>query len=598
LGTVDIRNLFHEHRPVIDFYPQRDNCCGIPLHVQKTRTKTKVATLAIGDFIARETVLCCPNCGSIYTSEELTKLIPTRCDFGYDVLVYVGKSIFIECRNDKEIIRDLFTRNVTISSSGIAYLAKKFIVYLAIAHRASSAKLKENMTRRGGYILHLDGTCEGDSPHLMSGLDGISEIVLDNIKLPSENGEQIIPFLVRIKKSFGNPLALVRDMGKGISKAIERVFGETVFDFICHFHFLRDIGKDLFDKENDVIRKRLKHHGIQGLLRKKALHLKKIIDTHTDLAGSLCKSLDEGKIEKEAFEQMPLAAAYTLIQWTLDGKNQGKGYGFPFDRPYLVFYQRLKTLHAHCEILREINLRNQWRDNKPVFKTYNLLRQTINDTTLRRTALQMQEKVAVFDKLRDAMRIAKPEQNKGLNDEGDDVDIKAIEKGVEEFRNWLINEDCYVNKDYHKMIKQIDNYWKKLFADPITVKTSQGEVIIQPQRTNNLLERFFRDIKRGYRKKNGINSMTKTLKAMLQDTPLVKNLENRNYLSVILDGKLNLEQRFSEIDAKIVREELKKSQKDSEKIPPKIKKIIKNPNLPEILTNLFIGQYKLANPTV
>jgi hypothetical protein len=36
------------------------------------------------------------------------------------------------------------------------------------------------MALRGGYILHLDGTCEGDSPHLMSALDSISDIVIDN----------------------------------------------------------------------------------------------------------------------------------------------------------------------------------------------------------------------------------------------------------------------------------------------------------------------------------------------------------------------------------------------------------------------------------
>ena len=46
------------------------------------------------------------------------------------------------------------------------------------------------------------------------------------------------------------------------------------------------------------------------------------------------------------------------------------------------------------------------------------------------------------------------------------------------------------------MIAQIDKYWDKLFADPITVNTPIGQVTIQPQRTNNLLERFFRDFKR------------------------------------------------------------------------------------------------------
>jgi len=45
------------------------------------------------------------------------------------------------------------------------------------------------MELRGGYILHLDGTCEADSPHLFSGLDGIAELVLDNVKLPSERAD-------------------------------------------------------------------------------------------------------------------------------------------------------------------------------------------------------------------------------------------------------------------------------------------------------------------------------------------------------------------------------------------------------------------------
>ncbi len=39
-----------------------------------------------------------------------------------------------------------------------------------------------------------------------------------------------------------------------------------------------DRRKDLFSKENDIIRKRLQHHGIQGLLRKKALQFKKMMD--------------------------------------------------------------------------------------------------------------------------------------------------------------------------------------------------------------------------------------------------------------------------------------------------------------------------------
>ena len=548
--------------------------------------------MTIGELCARETVLECPQCGGIYTSKKLAELVSPGCSHGYDVIVYAGISLFLNHRNEKEIKSALEKRGVSISLRGIAYLAKKFIVYLAIAHRQSNVRLKKAMKARGGYILHLDGTCEGDSPHLMSGLDGISELVLDNIKLPSEKAERIIPFLSGIKKTYGMPLALVHDMGKGILSAVKKVF-PGVKDFICHFHFLRDIGKDLFGKENDIIRNRLRHHGVQGQLRKKAIALKNGMDHHPGLTDALVASLGSGKIEEWAVEQAPEFAAYTLIQWTLDGKEQGDGYGFPFDRPYLFFYRRVQTLYAQCDKLQRIRLHNGLKDNKPFLKVCRLLQDTMSDRALHTAAGQLQKKAVVFDKLRKAMRITDPMQSRGINDDGEDIDIKTIEKGVKAFRHWLVNSNHYSkNRDYQKMVAQMDKYWEKLFADPIAVDTQQGKMTIQPQRTNNLLERFFRDIKRGYRKKSGSNAMSKTLKAMLADTPLVKNLENQEYLSILLNGKTRLEELFAEIDAKIVREEMRKTQDDSEKIPTKIRRIIKKPQLPQIIVKLFNNHLK------
>ncbi len=205
----------------------------------------------------------------------------------------------------------------------------------------------------------------------------------------------------------------------------------------------------------------------------------------------------------------------------------------------------------------------------------------------------MQEKMGVFDKLREAMRIAEPLQGHGLNDDGEDTDIKTIKRRVKEFRRWLVHEDRFKkNKDYRKMVEQIDRYWEKLFADPIVVNTPRGKIVIQPQRTNNILERFFRIIRYGYRKKSGNNSMSKTLKAMLAETPLVKNLLNPEYLQIILNGKATLEELFAEIDSKKIREEMKKAQQDSEKVPPEIRAIIKKPELPEIMLELFANQMK------
>ena len=112
---------------------------------------------------------------------------------------------------------------------------------------------------------------------------------------------------------------------------------------------------------------------------------------------------------------------------------------------------------------------------------------------------------------------------------------------------------------------------------------------IQPQRTNNILEQLFRDFKRRYRKKSGMNTLSRNLKAMLSDTPLIKNLENPEYLKIILDGKSSLEERFAEIEVQLVLKELSNLQHDSEKVSPKIKKIIKKPEMPDTLGALFVG---------
>ena len=86
------------------------------------------------------------------------------------------------------------------------------------------------------------------------------------------------------------------------------------------------------------------------------------------------------------------------------------------------------------------------------------------------------------------------------------------------------------------MIGQMDKCWDKLFADPVLVQTPTGPILVQPQRTNNIMERFFRDFRRDARRKSGTNSISRTLQSMIADTPLVKNLEKTQYLELLLNG--------------------------------------------------------------
>jgi len=588
--SVSPRAMFPD-LPTLGFEPGTNTCpnCAQRLTVVKTRTKP-VATLAIGRFQAHESMRGCKRCENpaTYRSDELLKLVPHRCNFGFDILVHVGISTFIDCRTETEIRLELQQSHVPISPTQITYLAKKFIVYLALAHAESRQSIRNFMNRQGGYILHLDATCDGDSPHLMTGLDGISEIVLENIKLPSEKADKIIPFLQDIKEFYGWPLALVHDMGAGILNAVAEVFPDTP-DYICHFHFLRDIGKDLLGKPYDKIRGRLKKHGIQGVLRKRALEFKQVIDSRPLLVDAFQESLKRKKLQGPGVGQMPVVTAYSLVLWALEGKKQGRGYGFPFDQPHLAFYERLGVIY---NILNQVNGAKSRKDRqayRPCVKIIRDLCTTMTDAGLARAAAQMRKKIAVFDKLREAMRIAHPDGHAGLNDDGEPIDTHTIESRVKKFHQWLSRKatSCKT-EDYQSMINQIEKYWDKLFADPIIVDTPHGTVNIQPQRTNNVLERFFRDVKRGYRRKTGTNCLTRTLKAMLAETPLVKNLQNEDYLELLLNGADSLEQRFAQIDANTVRQELLKSNSDQDMVSPWVRRLIKKKNFVQDLSAIFV----------
>jgi len=301
-------------------------------------------------------------------------------------------------------MRELAAKNIFISESEIGYLGRKFVIYLALAHRESREQLVHSMTKRGGYILHVDGTCEGDSPLLFCGLDGISEIVLDTIKIPSERKELLIPFFQRIKKQYGDPVALVHDMGVGILMAVEEVF-PGVADFICHFHFLRDIGKDLLLKDYQDIITCLRKHNVRGLLRQKARYLEIKIDQDSGVIADLKAGLDHGELTTACLERIPALSTYTLIHWVFESSSESRGYGFPFDRPHLEFYQRLKKVHRLLKSIMGIYLRDKAKDNRPFIQAQKLLEDVLGDKELNESAATMEAKTKVFDKLREALRI-------------------------------------------------------------------------------------------------------------------------------------------------------------------------------------------------
>lgn len=574
--------------PVVAFKPQIQLCpvCGSVLNVRKTDKKV-IYSLHIGKFVAHQTFLHCRHCdcGTNYLPSQLDSLASKYCNFGYDVIVHIGKSIFQRYRTIGEVTEELRSFNIDISASEVAYLAKKFIVYLAVSHRNITGKINEQMQLKGGFILHLDGTSEGGSPHLISALDELSKFVLGNIKIPTEKADQIVPLLNEIKHKHGSPEAIVVDMGKAMLLSVASVF-PGIKIFICHFHFLRDIGKDLLEDSYAIIRNTLKKYGISTLLQYRLRQLTKTEFEQFEMRIEQIMQSDREIKQMNILEAKSIC--YTLIIWTLNGKKQGDGYGFPFDRTHLEFYKRLNTCHSILKAYsNDKSMRFTLGAHKIIATVLDDLQPFITDKQIGEHAVILEKKIAVFDKLRDAMQIAMPNQKEGLNDNGENSNISTIEHKVKLFRTQIVNSSDYqTDNGYRKMIKQIDTYWEKLFADAITINNAKGKFIIQPQRTNNIMEQFFRNFRRGQRRTSGDNSISQKLQSMIADTPLVKNLDNQEYMNILLNGKSSLEEIFAQIEYKTIQSEFEKAHEKEDRIPNKIKKIIQMKNLPELFLNL------------
>ena len=545
-----------------------ENCpnCGSKLNVLKTKAR-KVYTLHIGEFTANSTFCSCNKCkeSQVFGGEGIKKLVPDNSNYGYDVLIYIGESMFINHLQAIEIQMLLEKDyNIPISVSEIEYSAKKFIVYIAEIQEKYNFKIVECMKNNGGYILHLDALGGAGGDRLITGLDSISDIVLNNSKIASENSVVIKPFLEKIKENFGKPLAVVQDMGKGIMKAVKDVFGEVKI-LICHFHFLRDLGKDLLKENHDILKTRIQHFNIRVDLR--------------NIAKELNILYCEGQNNDDKYNAL-LASLYTIIEWVLDWKSSSNGYGFPFDRQYYDLVTRIKNANEslnELKVLTEISEADKTGINVIYDKIIKLLSSISSDAKINDAIHILDADIKVFDHLRNAMRIAPKEKGKGLNDEGDE-NIKLIETKVTQFiKTTKQNKEFTESKKGKKFFKQIEKYKDKLFSDPIKVTTVDGAVkFIQPQRTNNIMEQIFRKFTRDNKRKTGDDSIKRTIQGMVKDTPLIRNWQSDKYMNMVIGKNKSKVDLFAEIDSKKIVSKMKILKEVNNKIPKEIRTILKS----------------------
>jgi hypothetical protein len=383
--------------------------------------------------------------------------------------------------------------------------------------------------------------------------------------------------LQELGASYGVPLGIVCDMSKAIISAIETVF-PGIRIFICHFHWLRDIGKDLLKDDHDLLVSLLRDFNVKTILSKFARELRDLLQNYPSLSLSL-ESCVGNVFDQKLSEEV---LAHLLIEWIQSYPSDLAGYGYPFDRAHLAQLKRMEEAYEH---LQKLTL-------KPadcLTKIKNFFEEVLGNTVLQECLSSVKKKAMHFDRLREIMRLAPQDGKNGLNDEGEEVGMPEMKTELEKFISmYEIKNAGLRDSGYKKMLSQIAKYKDRLFTDGIEIIDAEGKKQhIQPERTNNILERFFRGEKRGIRKRTGCKSMGKAFQTMLAETPYVKNLGNPEYLKVILNGKKTLAERFSEIDCEKVRKAMQKHREIQDRLRPCVKKAIEDDDVLQCIIEAY-----------
>ena len=551
-------SLFPEP-PTVQFRPAFRHCprCGAELKVDRVRDRFP-CTLHLGRFVARETSLRSDECPDrpVFRSEELETLVGYGRVYGHDVTVHVGEALFQCSRTVDEIVADLRARNVRISSTGVRELAARFVVSLGILHAEAAPRLRERMQTDGGCVLHLDSTCKGASAHLLTGIDEISGLVLLNAKIPAESQAETATFLRTVRERFGRPAAVSCDMSRGFLAALDSELpGIPVY--LCHFHFLRDLGKDLLGAAYAVVRDRLRHHGVKAELKRLVAGLADTLRADADRLDELCEMAARTEVRTPDIPDMPYEAALAAFAASvLDAEHEGDGCGFPFDRPHLLFFRQAQTVLEATEAIRLVP-RLPERVARLCDRLAGLLAPLCADRALRGAADAVEGRARIFDRVRDAMRLAQPGRRTGLNDDGGETPIPTLMESVDCLCREIRDDDALMRDGLVvAMLAQIDARHDLLFAGPVELKTPGGTRQLQPQRTNNILERFFRSLNRSICRRTGRPAAEIDINRLPVDVPLVANLDNPRYLEALLDGAPTLAERMSAVDRKLLDDTL------------------------------------------
>ncbi|MFV1959905.1 MAG: hypothetical protein ACC662_10905, partial [Planctomycetota bacterium] len=540
--------------------------CGDAMVVEKT-FRRHVATLAHGSLEVREIVLVCgKGCrhedGSLVRrrSEDVGPHVPPGGVFGYDVIVHVGLQRFLFHRQREEIRRGLEEEHgITASTGALSTMQRSFLTHLEALHLARAPVLAKALASDGGWPLHVDATGEDGRGTLLVLLAGWRRWVLASFKIPTERADQVLPCLHQVADRFGNPCAVMRDLGRAMIPAVADFVEErglSIPALSCHFHFLQDVGKDLLVAAYGTLREMLRRTGLRSRLRTLARDLGREIGPEIDRAR---EALEQWKIQSDGGHQLPedptaaQAVVRGLTQWVLDFPAQSTDRRFPFDRPLLDLYDRCVTAARATDAF----LRNPPQDptaRRVLRRLSRALDLVASSEPMVNVIASLRMRAALFDELRATIRLcpSSPTVHETVATPGELHDIQqeleAWERGLRARRPARGPAEDR-RKAIDLVLAHLHRHGDSLFGHVIHLPARAGGGVRTVARTNNVEETYFRDMKHQERRRSGRKILTQDFERLPPAAALVPNLLKPDYVALLCGSLENLPTAFAELDA-------------------------------------------------
>jgi hypothetical protein len=491
--------------------------------------------------------------------------------------VFIGISRFVHFRQREEILSELKEQYaITVSSGEISVLADRFLSHLEALHESRAGEIREALSKDGGYPLHIDATTEDGRGTLFVALAGWRRWALGAWKIPSENADAMTPHISETCKIFGDPLAIVRDLGAPMAKAANSAADNMPCRpriLACHYHFLQDVGKDLLNDDHEFLRKLTRKVNVREKIRIVIRELRKKTDPETTarLYGHFDYWLDTGDEPYLPGGARGISLVIALAHWVLDYHNDGKNLKFPFDCAYHNLYRRCKTADKAIDAFL-----SQTRFDRAVDTAMERLKKAIglliDNKDVRKTVKRLEMYMGLFDKFRKVFRFEIESFKKGspnginhangISTEGGSADSgfgqfeENIQKEADSFSAKL-RQSYKSNRTSHDMkrgikvlLDHLDKHGPFLWGHLLKVQTEEGSKLKLVGRTNNILESFFHKMKHGERRRSGRKILTRDFENIKPAAALAMNLTDPGYIQTVCGTIDSLPLLFSEIDQK------------------------------------------------